>query len=79
MCMSFSCNPQIILFFSQFELSHFFAHLLPKHINFGYLLNPTVLLDNFVILRRFGQGLSICMRFSSNPKINFVTYFSSLN
>ena len=52
MCMMFGCNPQIIfwILFLQFELSHYLAWLLPKHVDTGYLVNatpPTILTRSF--------------------------------
>ena len=52
MCMTFGYNPQIILFlfFSQFELSHFWAQLLEKLMDIRYLVSatpPTILSLSF--------------------------------
>ena len=53
MCTRFGCNPQISFchFFYYFELSHFWAQLLPKDIDAGKLVkatSPTIIAGSFL-------------------------------
>ena len=67
-----------VIFFSQFELSQFWAQLLPKHIDTGYVVNanpPTILAVSFwnfacvfVKVWRCAWDLDVI-----NPQIIFVT------
>ena len=80
MCMTFGYNPQINFchFYSQFELSHFWAQLLLKLMGIKYLVSatpPTIL----SLYRCFCQGLKMCMTYGYNPQINICHFFHSLN
>ena len=53
MCMTFSCNPEIIFYHFVSILNLVLAHLVPKHISTGYLGNatpPTILPISFLNL-----------------------------
>ena len=68
--------------FLHFELSHFLAQLLLKHIDTGYLRTQFLLQFYpalFNLCMCFCQGLKMRMSFGCYPQINFVNLFRSLN
>ena len=79
MCMTFGCNPQIILsLFSQFELSHIFgstsAHAYRHWVSCEHSPSYNFCQIFLQIYRCFCQGLKMCMTFGCNPQIIFVFF-----